>query len=405
MILILISLSPILIASANEDIDNIQTQTTSFGEIDYFVYGGKATVISVHSGNYSITLPSSLNRIPVHTIEEGAFEQSFNLETLTIPNSVEIISGKAFSRCPRLGTINISSSVKNIGFDAFIDCSSLENIKVNSNNKDFSDVGGVLFNKNKTVLIAYPKGRTQRTYNVPKSVVTIRNSAFFETHWLETVKFENNLKVIDSHAFSKSENLQEITLPQNVNELSIGAFSYCENLEKITILNEKIKLANDVFYRHGRELTIYGMANSTAQKYADKNNIPFIAINNPNNQTRTSKKTASSSQRGYVIDPNATPGQGEGITIQVPNNQNNGSRPNNGGQTKPPSINNNESQTSSENDTSEEDVSLDDTSSENDDTERNRNVMMMIILGTTFLVFFTGAFIYYIIINLKKKKG
>ena len=61
-------------------------------------------------------------------------------------------------------------------FEGFI--SSLTFIDVGINNPNYSSEEGVLFNKDKTILIRYPSGREDKTYTIPDSVTQISEQAF-----------------------------------------------------------------------------------------------------------------------------------------------------------------------------------------------------------------------------------
>ena len=63
--------------------------------------------------------------------------------------------------------------MKEISGNTFYDCKKLTSIKVASGNKYFSSQYGVLFDKNKNTLIAYPGGKKGKAYTVPASVKVI----------------------------------------------------------------------------------------------------------------------------------------------------------------------------------------------------------------------------------------
>ncbi|MDD5793040.1 MAG: hypothetical protein PUD22_10690 [Erysipelotrichaceae bacterium] len=66
-------------------------------------------------------------------------------------------------------------TVTSIGFQAFCDCTSLTSINVDNENQYYCSVDGVLFSKDKTVLIKYPAGSTLKTYSIPNSVTFIED--------------------------------------------------------------------------------------------------------------------------------------------------------------------------------------------------------------------------------------
>jgi hypothetical protein len=102
------------------------------------------------SGLTSVTIPNS-----VTSIGGNAFSNCRGLTgALTIPSSVTSIGSGAFNGCSGLTSVTIPSSVTSIGEWAFYDCSGLTAINVNAANTAYVSEDGVLFNKNKTTLVA-----------------------------------------------------------------------------------------------------------------------------------------------------------------------------------------------------------------------------------------------------------
>jgi hypothetical protein len=118
----------------------------------------------------SVTIPGSVISVGV-----GAFDSCTGLTNLTIGNGVKIIGDIAFASCPGLTSVMIPQSVTSIGKTPF--SSGLTAITVDAGNLSYSSVGGVLFNKNQTVLVLFPSGR-RGSYVIPNSVTNIGEYAF-----------------------------------------------------------------------------------------------------------------------------------------------------------------------------------------------------------------------------------
>jgi hypothetical protein len=99
--------------------------------------------------------------------------------------------------------------VRTIASTAFISCTSLTSINVATDNENYSSVDGVLFNKNKTVLIAYPPGK-QGAYIVPHSVTEIGDYAFSRSNGLTSVTIPSGVKTIGEYAFELPTRLTSI---------------------------------------------------------------------------------------------------------------------------------------------------------------------------------------------------
>ena len=112
-------------------------------------------------------------------IGEYAFFRCYSLTNITIPGSVTSIGDYAFAICSSLTSITIPNSVTSIGKDAFQDCSKLTSINVSDNNRNYSSIDGVLFNKDKTEIIQYPEEKESKSYKIPNSVTSIGDWEFY----------------------------------------------------------------------------------------------------------------------------------------------------------------------------------------------------------------------------------
>ena len=216
------------------------------------------------NGLTSISIPSS-----VTSIGEGAFLNCSNLTTVTIPASVTSIGNYAFGYCSALTSIEIPASVTTIGEEAFnhtaltsieipasvtsigngvfIDCEKLTSITVAEGNANYSnDTNGVLFNKDKTTLIKYPKGNNADSYKIPASVTSICEKAFAGCEDLETVTLPDNVTSIGDDAFNNTA-LTSIGIPASVTSIGKGAFHLCSSLASVT-LNSNPTIGEEAFF-------------------------------------------------------------------------------------------------------------------------------------------------------------
>ena len=178
----------------------------------------------------NIVIPSS-----VDTIGEAAFMTS-GLNSVDIPEGVTTIGKDSFTGS-NISKVTIPSSVTKIGSYAFAICPRVQELQVSLDNANYSSMDGVLFNKDKTILKQYPIGNEEENYEVPNSV-----------------------ELIEKHAFSFNEKLNAITILDNVKNIDYQAFFNCANL------------------------TIYGYEGSYIQTYANNNNIPFVVIEEGNEE-------------------------------------------------------------------------------------------------------------------------
>jgi len=177
-------------------------------------------------GDYAFEMCRSLTSVnipdSVTSIGDYAFSACTGLTSVTIPNSVTSIGDYAFDMCHSLTSVNIPDSVTSIGDYVFCSCESLTEINVDANNPNYSSDNGVLYNKNKTILILCPEGKIG-SYTIPDIVTSI-----------------------GEHAFRFCRSLTEVNIPSSVTSIGIDAFSCCESLTA-TILGGNVDVGDRAF--------------------------------------------------------------------------------------------------------------------------------------------------------------
>ena len=145
------------------------------------------------SGTYAI--PNTVTSIGI-----GGFAGCINLTSVTIPDSVTSIGDYAFESCSGLTSVTIPDSVTNIGNGAFSYCPYLTIITANGANANYTNVGGVFFNKAMTTLMQCPVSLTG-SYAIPDTVTNIADSAFASCSGLTSVTIPDSVTSIGDRAF------------------------------------------------------------------------------------------------------------------------------------------------------------------------------------------------------------
>ena len=221
-----------------------------------------------HIGDYAFYYDESLTSInipnSVTNIGDCAFMYCKSLTNINIPNSVTNIGDKAFYCCKSLTNINIPDSVTNIGDEAFSWCESLTGINipnsvVNMNGNPFCGWNGnlhneskafvyerqVLFNKDKTTLVAYRS--KEKSYIIPNSVTNIGDEAFDCCVSLTSINIPDSVTNIGNKAFSSCASLTSINIPDSVTNIGNEAFWGCESLTSINIPNSVTNIGDKAF--------------------------------------------------------------------------------------------------------------------------------------------------------------
>ena len=152
---------------------------------------------------------------------------------LVIPNTIDgnpvtSIGIFAFDRCTNLKSITIPDSVTSIGRYAFENCTSLTTIEVGAENGNYADLNGVLFNKEKTDLLAYPGGKVGN-YTIPDGVTSIVRYAFFGCTSLTSITIPDSVTSIGDATFRNCWSLTSITFMGAAPTVGANAFSGVAN--------------------------------------------------------------------------------------------------------------------------------------------------------------------------------
>ncbi len=179
-----------------------------------------------------VTLPDS-----VKVLGESAFYFCDALTTVNLGNSLEIIGASAFA-ISGLTTVHLPASVATIGEEAFSQCNAFTGFTVDSGNLNFSAADGILYNPDKTKLIAYPGGKTETSFTIPGTVEIIGENAFELNNKLENIMIGDSVESVEDGAFSNCQNLTDITIGSNVETIGEEVFANCQKLETVTFATD-----------------------------------------------------------------------------------------------------------------------------------------------------------------------
>lgn len=209
------------------------------------------------TGLTSVTIPNSVTEI-----REYAFYKCSGITSATIPNSVTEIGEYAFAYCG-LTSVTIPKSVKKIGAGAFSSYPTQPEIIVDKNNKYYCSLEGVLYNKNKTLILQCPGSKTGN-FIIPNTVTEVGASAFYNCTGLTSVTIPNSVTKIGASAFCYCTG--RMTVPKSVTEIGESAFYYCIGLTSIEI-PESVKEIGDYAFYYCKSLT--SMTCYSTEPYVD----------------------------------------------------------------------------------------------------------------------------------------
>lgn len=111
---------------------------------------------------------------------------------------VEKIAENAFNECGDLTTVAIPESITEdgIGIGAFAKCPKLNYFEVaNTGNPFYNAQNGVLYNNDKTKILAYPPAHTAESFVIDSDVIEIADFAFADFQNLKRITFRGDNKV------------------------------------------------------------------------------------------------------------------------------------------------------------------------------------------------------------------
>ena len=230
----------------------------------------------------------------VQKINDWAFRDWGNLETVQMSNTVKTIGRGAFWECKKLVSCNLSNSLTSMGEEAFCYCKSLQSISIPYGIKEIpyrafegcESMITILIPNSVTTIEGYAFGACISLTNlsIPNSVTSI-NGSFWDCSALETISvaadnpiydsrnncnciintsdnellqgcknsvIPNTVKSIAEYAFGGISGLTQLSIPNSVTSIGRRAFQYCGNLEEVAMSDSVKSIGWGAFYECGK---------------------------------------------------------------------------------------------------------------------------------------------------------
>lgn len=154
-----------------------------------------------------------------------------DITTLKIPAKVEHYGfiykvsecKSSFRQFPSLKRLELPSTVMKVDI---AEIENLQEVVVDKGNTEFSTEDGVLFNKQKTVLLSFPRRRDVKEYLIPDGVQQIAEEAFCGQPFIEEILFPDSTIAIEKRAFANCGSLREVYLGKDLKKIGVESFAY-----------------------------------------------------------------------------------------------------------------------------------------------------------------------------------
>lgn len=163
---------------------------------------------------------------------------SSNRSNISLPDTFSIrnhtyqiteITADAFDGASSLSSITLGRYVNNVGNGFLLENSSVTQINVSNQNPYFRSLDGVLFDKTGDILVRYPNGKNDSSYQLPTNPFTpkaVASHAFYNNVYLQSVVLNSNIVAISETAFQRMDSLASITFSNTTPPYILGFESF-----------------------------------------------------------------------------------------------------------------------------------------------------------------------------------
>ena len=190
------------VSEAGETEDGFMYYLTGDGYAGVYRYLGKEGML---------TIPDTIENLPVKKISTAAFMGNSGICDVTIPDTVEVIDYHAFYGCSDLYRVYMPKNLVSIGESAFENCKALLDIELYDKVEEIGES-------------AFAKCAEITSVTVPNGVTELKNSVFSGCTSLQDVTLSENITTIDKYAFSNCSSLKKISLPESLQKIDYQAF-------------------------------------------------------------------------------------------------------------------------------------------------------------------------------------
>jgi TPR repeat protein/glycosyltransferase involved in cell wall biosynthesis/predicted phosphohydrolase len=170
---------------------------------------------------------------------------NIDVESLIKTGIIKFISRKKIQKIDRNilvdKTIFINKEIEDIDVTLFYHYTNVNKFFAEKENRYYYTSSGVLYSKDKRVLVRFPSGMSIMEFLIPEFVEIIGDYAFQNCRNLKKIVLQNGVKIIGNSAFDDCKNLKNIIIPASVWKIGDWAFHGCDNIKEFR-LSENVKM-------------------------------------------------------------------------------------------------------------------------------------------------------------------
>ena len=207
-----------------------------------FEYGfsreGGISIRDYIGSDKTVVIPSKIDGQAVTMIARDAFAGT-SIESVVIPDSVNIVVARAFYGCDQLKTVDFGDGIIEIQEEAFYKCTALESIILPKNLETIGE--GAFYGCTSATEIYIPKTLTNWSAGYQYPIFGFCTA-------LETLTIEDGLSVLEgAGSFCCASSLKNLVIPASVKKIGDVAFHSATALESVTFLGDAPQVSENVF--------------------------------------------------------------------------------------------------------------------------------------------------------------
>lgn len=184
----------------------------------------------------------------VVTIDDWAFNGCSSLEFIEFPNTLVSLGKWAFYNCRSIKNLNIPRNLTEIAYTALPGLTGLVYYTCSPFNPKYKAVDGIIYNKDMTMLVAYPQAASATTFDIPNTVTTLYDYCLHNCDNLTEITIPESVTKLGMNIFSGCDNIESIVVPDGVTKMGVTVFGQCPKLSYVHLPANVDTIGNSCFY-------------------------------------------------------------------------------------------------------------------------------------------------------------